>query len=156
MPPRSYIYRCVFPIDRAASKTFLTLTMRNLATLSLLLLGATGTAAWKDQCEKFAIESLDGVQLIKALYYDANAFVNLTTPYQSISTSALPAFCRLQLNLTTNPVTGKTAYSELWLPDAWNTRTLGFGNGGWSGGGIVGPSASTRSQPLILCVPPSV
>ncbi|GHJ89108.1 hypothetical protein NliqN6_5510 [Naganishia liquefaciens] len=103
-------------------------------SLPFLLAALTGAAAWKDQCEQFTVKSLEGVQLVKAVYYDAGALVNLTTPLQSITTSQLPAFCRLQLNLTTNAVTGKAAYSELWLPDGWNSRTLGFGNGGWSGG----------------------
>lgn len=109
--------------------------MPNLATLSLVLLAATSAAAWRDQCEKFTVQSPNGIQLVKATYYDANVLVNITTPLQSITSSKLPAFCRLQLNLTTNAATGKHAYSELWLPDAWNSRTLGFGNGGWSGGG---------------------
>lgn len=105
------------------------------ATLPFLLGALAGAAAWKDHCEQFTVKSLDGIQLVKAVYYDAGAFVNVTTPQQSIATSQLPAFCRLQLNLTTNAATGKAAYSELWLPDGWNSGTLGFGNGGWSGGG---------------------
>ena len=110
--------------------------MVRTVTLPFLLAAIAGAAAWKDECEQFTVKSLDGVQLVKAVYYDAGALVNLTTPLQSITTSQLPAFCRLQLNLTTNPATGKAAYSELWLPDGWNSRTLGFGNGGWSGGGM--------------------
>ena len=112
------------------------LIMFKSTSLPFLLAALTGAAAWKDQCEQFTVKSLEGVQLVKAVYYDAGALVNLTTPLQSITTSQLPAFCRLQLNLTTNAVTGKAAYSELWLPDGWNSRTLGFGNGGWSGGGM--------------------
>lgn len=126
--------------------------MPNLATLSLFLLAVTSAAAWKDQCEKFTVKSLNGVQLVKAVYYDANAFVNITTPLQSITSSQLPAFCRLQLNLTTNAATGKAAYSELWLPDAWNSRTLGFGNGGWSGGGKFFPSAVYQFDSLLIPV----
>ena len=120
--------------------------MIRTVTLPFLLAAIAGAAAWKDQCEQFTVKSLDGVQLVKAVYYDAGALVNLTTPLQSITTSQLPAFCRLQLNLTTNPATGKAAYSELWLPDGWNSRTLGFGNGGWSGGGM----SPTKKLPLML------
>lgn len=109
--------------------------MPKLAALPLLLLAATGATAWKGQCNNFVPQSVDGVQLVKATYYEANAFVNVSSLLQTITTSKLPAFCRLQLNVTTNPATGKAAYSELWLPDDWNSRTLGFGNGGWAGGG---------------------
>jgi feruloyl esterase len=120
-----------------------------LTTLPFFLAALAGAAAWKDQCENFTVKSLDGVRLVKAIYYDAGALVNVTTPLQSISTSTLPAFCRLQLNLTTNAATGKAAYSELWLPDGWNSRTLGFGNGGWSGGGM-----SFTPITISLCADP--
>jgi feruloyl esterase len=102
--------------------------------LPVLLLSVSGALAWKDQCTTFA-PVIANVHLLNATYYEANAFVNLSSPLQTITTSSLPAFCRLQLNITTNPATGKAAYSEVWLPDGWNSRTLGFGNGGWSGGG---------------------
>ncbi|KAJ9111015.1 hypothetical protein QFC22_006611 [Naganishia vaughanmartiniae] len=104
-----------------------------LFLLPVLLLSVPGALAWKDQCTSFA-PVIANVHLLNATYYEANAFVNLSSPLQTITTSSLPAFCRLQLNVTTNPATGKTAYSEVWLPDRWNSRTLGFGNGGWSGG----------------------
>jgi hypothetical protein len=52
-----------------------------------------------------------------------------------VNTTALPGFCRLVLRIVTNPGKGKDAGAELWLPDEWNERLLGFGNGGWGGGG---------------------
>ncbi|KAJ9093182.1 hypothetical protein QFC21_006499 [Naganishia friedmannii] len=107
--------------------------------LPALLLCIPGILAWKDQCGSFA-PAIANVHLLNATYYEANVFVNLSSPLQTITTSSLPAFCRLQLNITTNPATGKAAYSEVWLPDGWNSRTLGFGNGGWSGGGHNGIS----------------
>lgn len=111
-------------------------SMPKTKSLPIFLLALTGAMAWKDQCNTFTIDS-PGVQLVKATYYEASAFVNVSSFQQTLTTSKLPAFCRLQLNLTTNPDTGKAAYSELWLPDDWNSRTLGFGNGGWSGGGTT-------------------
>ncbi|KAJ9103813.1 hypothetical protein QFC21_002275 [Naganishia friedmannii] len=90
--------------------------------------------AWKDQCVGFKAHSVDNIRNITSLYYAAGSLVNLTSLYTPLSTSSLPAFCRVQFTVVTNPATDKTAQAELWLPDGWNKRVIGYGNGGWSGG----------------------
>lgn len=90
---------------------------------------------WKEQCEGFSADSVANVQDFTPTYYPAGSLVNTTSFWSPLTTSNLPAFCRFKFNVLTNPATGKTAGSELWLPDDWNTRMLAFGGGGWSGGG---------------------
>lgn len=77
----------------------------------------------------------ENLTILDAIYYPANAPIHLSNGQATVNTTALPAFCRLVLSIITNPVTGKSAGAELWLPDQWNERLLGFGNGGWGGGG---------------------
>lgn len=43
-------------------------------------------------------------------------------------------FAGLDVSIVTNPATNHSALTSLWLPDEWNSRLLGVGNGGWSGG----------------------
>jgi feruloyl esterase len=117
----------------------------------LALLSALGAAAWKDQCESFTA-SIPNV-VIKPTYYPAGALVNLTSPSSSVTTTKMPAFCSkyqnrisgspltrlltgLALTITTNATSGNQALTEVWMPDDWNNRLLGFGNGGLSGGGM--------------------
>ncbi|KAJ9118883.1 hypothetical protein QFC24_006082 [Naganishia onofrii] len=76
--------------------------------------------------------------ILDAIYYPAYAPVDLTNGQATVNTTALPAFCRLVLRIVTNPGNGKDAGAELWLPDEWNERLLGFGNGGWGGGDHTG------------------
>lgn len=127
------------------------LKMFDLRTPALVaLLGALGAAAWKDQCEGFTATIPDVV--MKSSYYPAGALVNLTSPSSSVTTTKMPAFCResrifcrhshfndslagLELTITTNSTSGNKALTEVWMPDGWNSRLLGFGNGGLSGGG---------------------
>ena len=77
---------------------------------------------------------IPNVLLNVTTYYPANATVSLTTPQSSIYATDLPAFCRLQLVFTTNTTANSTALVEVWLPDEWNGRLLGTGDGGVSGG----------------------
>ncbi|KAH9948592.1 feruloyl esterase-like protein [Amylocystis lapponica] len=89
-------------------------------------------------CSSFALQNLTDVQLAGTIYYPANTSVNLTTGFQSIDVDNLPAFCRVQLVITTNATSGSFCDTEVWLPDEWNNRVLAFGNGGFSGGVAVG------------------
>jgi feruloyl esterase len=95
---------------------------------------------WKEQCEGFEADSIPNVKAFTSIYYPAGSLVNTTSFWSPLSTSDLPAFCIFKFNVLTNPATGKTAGSELWLPDDWNSRMLAFGGGGWSGGGKWGRS----------------
>jgi feruloyl esterase len=47
------------------------------------------------------------------------------------SNANVPAFCRVELLLT--PSTDSAIHAEVWLPDAWNERFQGTGNGGFAG-----------------------
>ncbi|KAJ9092247.1 hypothetical protein QFC19_008784 [Naganishia cerealis] len=108
-----------------------------MTTLIFLLVTACAISyvkAWESQCASFKADSVGNVQDVTTSYYKAGSLVNLTSLYTPISSSSLPAFCRVQFTVLTNPDTGKTALAELWLPDGWNQRVIGFGNGGWSGG----------------------
>jgi feruloyl esterase len=71
----------------------------------------------------------------------AGAPINFTNAAYNITTAGvLPAFCRVQLTVHTNPAANASAHAEVWLPEpsAWNGRVLGTGNGGLSGGVQMG------------------
>lgn len=120
-----------------------------------ILIGAAvipHVVGWKEQCEGFKTDSIANVKDFTPTYYPAGSLVNVTSPWSTLTTTELPAFCRLKLNVLTNPATGKTASSELWLPDDWNTRMLAFGGGGWSGGSKRGKTnVENHEKDLILC-----
>jgi feruloyl esterase len=122
--------------------------------LALLLATSLSKAsAWEEQCRTFKADSIASVKNLEPTYYPAGSFVNVTSPWSTLTASDLPAFCRLKFDVLTNPETGKTAGAELWLPDGWNTRMLAFGGGGWSGGGtsIIGVWKSfTDTQNVIV------
>ena len=105
-----------------------------LAALSFVL-GATaiGGTGSEEACTQFKL-NIPNVLLNATTHFPANASIALFTPQSSLVTSALPAFCRLQLVITTNATAGSSALTEIWLPDAWNGRSLAVGNGGFSGG----------------------
>ncbi|KAJ9117539.1 hypothetical protein QFC22_004389 [Naganishia vaughanmartiniae] len=107
-------------------------------SLILFILAARAiplSVAWQQQCESFTADSATSVKDLATIYYPAGCLVNVTSPWSTLTTTGLPAFCRLKFDVLTNPATGKTAGAELWLPDDWNSRMLAFGGGGWSGGG---------------------
>ena len=99
--------------------------------LSASATGGKGSAA---QCNDFELH-LPNVLLNGTTHFSANATVSLSTFQSSIFATDLPAFCRLQLVITTNATAGSSAKAEVWLPDAWNGRALTVGNGGFAGGG---------------------
>ncbi|EIN04104.1 tannase and feruloyl esterase [Punctularia strigosozonata HHB-11173 SS5] len=70
-------------------------------------------------------------------FYEAGGRVHIENPSSSINSTHLPAFCRVQIKVVTNPATNKTANAEVWLPEDWNGRFLAVGNGGHSGGVTV-------------------
>ncbi|KAI0349705.1 feruloyl esterase-like protein [Trametes cingulata] len=110
-----------------------------LSLLSGLLVGIGLRAAHGSQsiCEHFALRNVPGVALAGTTYYPANATVDIGNDYMAINSSALPAFCRVQLLVTTNETAGSSANTEVWLPDEWNGRMLTIGNGGFAGGADV-------------------
>ena len=88
------------------------------------------------RCSSFSSfnSSVDAV-VNNTQYFDAGDLVLLVNPFAGIFTTDLPAFCRVVLTVTTNVTAGSTAQTEVWLPDNWNGRFLGLGNGGVAGGG---------------------
>ena len=111
--------------------------MRLSALISAFLafsLGVAGQGTGSEAaCNSFALNLTD-VTLTAATHFPANATVQIATNQSAINTKSLPAFCRLQLVITTNATAGSSALTEVWLPDAWNGRSLAVGNGGFSGG----------------------
>ncbi|TFK53657.1 feruloyl esterase-like protein [Heliocybe sulcata] len=105
-----------------------------LCSLTTAVVGDNAAELWEAGCSAFTLQDSPGVAVAGTAYYPAGALVNITNAFSSISTDTLPAFCRVELLITTNATSGKTANTEVWLPDAWNGRFIGFGNGGWGGG----------------------
>ena len=125
-----------------------TLVLGAASILSLSSPSSSGAGARSGSEAACAAYSLSGsalahVQLNATTYYPANANISLTSPLDSLTTSNLPAFCRLELEITTNGTAGSVAKAEVWLPDEWNGRALTLGNGGYTGGGRC---------PCTLCI----
>jgi len=104
----------------------------------VVLFGARLALGSSSQCTAFALPPLDGVVLAGTTYFKADAHVDISNLYSAIDTDTLPAFCRVQLVVTTNATANSSANTELWLPDDWNGRFLAVGNGGLAGGVAVG------------------
>ena len=97
---------------------------------SLRAIAAGGSAR---ACNDFRFK-IPNVALNGTTHFPANATVAFTTFQSSIFATDLPAFCRVQLLVTTNATARSVAQVELWLPDNWNGRALTVGNGGFAGG----------------------
>ncbi|KAI0631068.1 feruloyl esterase-like protein [Trametes polyzona] len=122
--------------------------MLSLSALTLALLGslhfygnhALSEPVPRDQpsrssdCLQYSPADLPGVIVSARTYYPANTTVVIFNDYIGMGSSSLPAFCRLQLLITTNETADSVANAELWLPDEWNGRMLTVGGGGLSGG----------------------
>ncbi|KAI0349703.1 feruloyl esterase-like protein [Trametes cingulata] len=91
----------------------------------------------KAACTHFAPSHISDVSLVAATYFPANARVDISNVFSSINVTDLPAFCRVELRVTTNATAGSFAITEVWLPDDWNGRMLTIGNGGFGGGVAV-------------------
>ncbi|EIW55266.1 tannase and feruloyl esterase [Trametes versicolor FP-101664 SS1] len=99
-------------------------------------------------CLGFSPRGLSGAVVAERTYYPANTTVAISNSYLGFGSSSLPAFCRLQLLITTNATAGSFANTEVWLPDvtAWNKRMLTVGGGGLAGGADVMALGSRISQ----------
>ncbi|KAH9855312.1 feruloyl esterase-like protein [Lenzites betulinus] len=111
-----------------------------VATFALLVanaavaLGEATVGGSKAACTHFSPSNIPDVSLTATTYFPANARVDISNIFSSINTTDLPAFCRVELKITTNATAGSFAITEVWLPDSWNSRTLTIGNGGFGGG----------------------
>ncbi|KAK7691096.1 hypothetical protein QCA50_006199 [Cerrena zonata] len=109
---------------------------------STLLLLSVAAQAIDQNCASFTFEA-NNTKLIASTFFEAGAHVNISTPFEVVDTDTLPAFCRVQLEITTNATANSTALAEVWLPGStdWNGRFLTVGNGGFSGSVSVGDLA---------------
>ena len=128
--------RTMLYLDSSSSPFSLMKLLHLLAALTLAV-GSTavGGAGSEQTCTKFKL-NIPNVHLNATTHFATNASISLTTPQSSLIASDLPAFCRLQLVITTNTTARSTARAEVWLPDAWNGRSMTVGNGGFSGGSM--------------------
>ncbi|KAM0747570.1 tannase-domain-containing protein [Meredithblackwellia eburnea MCA 4105] len=90
-------------------------------------------------CSRFALagSEIDGIPVVVTgtSYYPAGRLVNVTSGLGTLETSTdVQSFCRISFTLTTNSKTNNTVDAEAWLPNNWNARMVGIGNGGWTGG----------------------
>ncbi|KAH9917134.1 feruloyl esterase-like protein [Epithele typhae] len=113
-----------------------------IASGLVLVAAAVSTPGSAAACDAFTLTNVTNVAIASVTHFDTNATVDFTNLFSSINTSVLPAFCRVELVVTTNATAGSFAITEVWLPDEWNGRMLSFGNGGVAGGG-------KRAAPLL-------
>ena len=87
-------------------------------SISILLLGllAVCEAALNESCTTFMFPPND-TTMVTSTFFAAGAHVDLSSLYQSINTTSLPAFCRVELKITTNVTANSTASAEVWLPE---------------------------------------
>ena len=111
---------------------------------SLLLLGGllqlvipsfAGNATSAQTCTSFQLNNVDNAVVTGTSFYEAGENVTIVNKYDGVSTSDLPAFCRVELVITTNSTANSSAKTEVWLPQPWNGRLLTVGNGGFAGAG---------------------
>lgn len=98
------------------------------------LLAFITTQTISERCSSFTFGS-DNTDLISSTYFEAGARVSVSNLFETIDTNDLPAFCRIEVKITTNTTANSTAATEIWLPEKWNGRLLTIGNGGFAGGG---------------------
>ncbi|KIP02136.1 hypothetical protein PHLGIDRAFT_309557 [Phlebiopsis gigantea 11061_1 CR5-6] len=129
------VYKMVCKVMQDRHQQPYTMWIFTACTIAVLAstLGSVAANGSAEACTSFKL-NIPGVSLNGTTHFPANALVALTTFQSSINTTDLPAFCRLQLVLTTNATARSTAQTEVWLPDTWNGRFLALGNGGLSGG----------------------
>jgi len=85
--------------------------------------------AWAEQsCESLASMPIHGVTISSAASVPAGSF---TLPREASlggpAAVQVPAFCRVTATV------GKEVRMELWMPQQWNHKLLGVGNGGMAG-----------------------
>ena len=108
---------------------------KSIPLLSLFTL-TVQAQKFSEQCSSFVFQS-NNTRSIASSFFSAGSRVNISTTLQTIDTDTLPAFCRVELKITTNVTANSTATAEVWLPEEWNNRFLAVGNGGFSGGGKI-------------------
>jgi hypothetical protein len=77
-----------------------------------------------DSCDQLTTMTLPNATVTAARSYPAGEFT-------SGGTFQVPAFCRVMATATPTP--DSNIKVEVWLPDSWNGKLFGAGNGGFSG-----------------------
>src|SRR5580692_8039204 len=85
--------------------------------------------AWAQQnCERLATVTIPGVTITSAASVPAGSFsLPGGPPPAGPATVHVPAFCRVVATVN------KEVRMELWMPQQWNHKLLGVGNGGLAG-----------------------
>lgn len=132
----------VLPTNRNGGNTVSSHWKTTMSKLLILALASASLSSgsllrrWADKCESFTLPEIPegiNVTLTDVSYYPAGSLVEHTNdPNTNFTASDLKDFCRVQLNITTSE--SSLTKSEVWLPDDWNGRFWGTGNGA-SGGG---------------------
>ncbi|KAH8100926.1 feruloyl esterase-like protein [Cristinia sonorae] len=113
---------------------------------ALALMVVFANAAAIDSCSSFKLSNVSNTVVAGRTFYKAGDNVTVVNEYQSVSTNDLPAFCRIELTITTNSTANSSAHTEVWLPDDWNGRFVALGTGGFSGGAAVLDLAFTAAK----------
>ncbi len=87
---------------------------------TLLALCVLGTAAAGAPCEKLIEMTIPNVAIRSA-----------AVAHSAPGADTLPPFCRVQAAAT--PVPDSVIEFEVWIPETWNGKFQGVGNGGYSG-----------------------
>jgi len=97
----------------------------NRTILALAALSATCPAWAQQPCERLASLPIQGITISSAASVPAGSF---TLPGNATAaTVQMPAFCRVMATVN------KEVRMELWMPQQWNHKLLGVGNGGFAG-----------------------
>jgi feruloyl esterase len=97
--------------------------------LALSALSAASTAWAQQSCESLQNAAMLGIAITSAVSIPAGSFTLPTggAPGGPAPTVQAPAFCRVAATV------GKEVRIELWMPQQWNHKLLGVGNGGMAG-----------------------
>src|SRR5271170_4530223 len=98
------------------------MTFRTILAITALF---AAYPSWAQQsCEALTTTSIPGLTITSAASVPAGSF---TLPGGPPATVQMPAFCRVAATV------GKEVRIELWMPQQWNHKLLGVGNGGMAG-----------------------
>ena len=93
--------------------------------LALAALSAAGQAWAQQACESLVSAQIPGITITSAASVSAGSFA-LPGGVRA-ATAQVPAFCRVAATVS------KEVRMELWMPQQWNHKLLGVGNGGMAG-----------------------
>lgn len=110
---------------------FTTTPFRSDAAPSLQAANTTHTVPVEQRAD--ACERLTGTKVADGLVEGAERFANGELIAGGATTGAKAAADLCRVRLTLRPVPGSEIKVEVWLPDNWNGKLMGFGGGGFDG-----------------------